>query len=268
MPPNIAKRLGYGGSAEVDGVQVLVTGGSFNAEYNISWLQMIKTSPSISPANRVLHADGVNLYTGSLNFDVTVDSMALFAAGKLFSRWYTFNVGLHDGNDSYVMNDCKLTSLTLNGAAGGLVNASLSVVAPTAYQAGTVANAFIRDPSDTSGEVVGYWWSGAKSPLKAKSWTLSMTQEATPVYGNFDSKEPLYMKVGITEYMLEVETFNTLLAGDSDVVYICTNTFTLKGSAHEKSFQFNGVSELGTYRYAFSTGVVTAGDGSDSLVIT
>jgi hypothetical protein len=181
--------------------------------------------------------------------------MGLMTTSKLLQRLYTFDLALTDGNVGYKMDDCKITSLSLTGAAGGIVAVSLSVVAPTAEVLDAlVTNDFIRD--DT---LVGYWWSGAKSPLKAKSWTFSMSQEVTPFYGNKDEVTPLYMRVGLVEYTLEVESY-TELAGDSDTIYIETKMFTLVGTSNEKGFQYNGVTELGTYRYNFGTGAPSASD--------
>ena len=263
---DITKVLGYGGSAEVDSVQVLVTSGSFTGVYNTSFLQMIQTRPDSTPANRVLHADGVNNYSGSVGFDVSKNAMQLFAKTRLLQRFYTFSVGVHDGNASYVLANCKVSSLTLTGAAGGLVTASISLAAPAPWSAAPVANAFIRDPTADSGQVVGYWWSGAKSPLKAKSWTFGMNQEVTPVYGNTAGTEPLYLKVGLVDYSLDVESYNVLPSGNSDAVYIATDSFALTGTAFESGFQFNGVTDLGTYRYLFGTGVLSG--GSDGVVIS
>lgn len=273
MALSTAKILGYGGSAEVIapsggpvGVQVLITSGSYSSSLAQSWLQMVATPPvNTQAANKVLHGDGVNAYTGSLSFDVTKAAMDLFSVTKLLQRWYNFDVGIHDGNVSYVMTNCKINSLSITGAAGGLVSASISFVAIDAFAAGTVDNAFIRDDVD-DGYLIGYWWSGARAGLKAKSWTLTMTQDVQPVYGNLNSAEPLYLKAGLVEYGLEVESYTELVA-DSDVVYISTETFTLKGTTSEKSFQYNGVTDLGTYRYVFGTGAVTT-YASDDPVIT
>jgi hypothetical protein len=213
----------------------------------------------------VLHADGVDSYSGSVGFDVTKDSMQLFTTARLLQRFYSFSVGLHDGNDSYVMANCKASSVTLSGAAGGLVSASISFTATTAQAAGAVKNFFIRDPSADTGYLVGYWWSGAESTLKTKSWTFTMSQEVTPVYGNQNSTAPLYLRVGLVDYSLEVESFNQLLSGYSNVVYIATESFTLTGTNFEAGFQYNGVTDLGTYRYLFGTGV-TVGDSAQPVI--
>jgi len=263
--PDIGKTLGYGGSAEVDGVQVLVTSGSFSSAFATSWLQMIQTLPDGTPANKVLHADGTTVHSGSVGFDVSKDAMQLFAKTRLLRRFYPFDVGVFDGNDQYKMANCKATSVSLTGAAGGLVSATVAFLAPATWAPDTVLRAFIRDPTAASGQAVGYWWSGAKATLKAKSWTFTMNQDVTPVYGNTAGADPLYLRVGLTEYSLDVESYNALAAGSSDTVYIATDSFTLAGTTSETGFQFNGVTDLGTYRYLFGSGV-TVGDAAQPVV--
>ena len=260
---DVSRKLGYGGSATVDGTQLLITSGSYSSASATSFLQMVDTPPATSQRNRVIHADGTRSYTGSLAFDVTEDAMGLFTAGTLFGRWYDFDVGIYDGNSGYSMSDCKVSNLSLTGAVGGLLNASLSFLGKTGFQSDSVTADFIRDD-----KLVAYWWSGAKSPLKAKSWTLTMTQESTPVYCNIDDMEPLYLRVGLVEYSLEVESYTPMGVGTSNVIYIETKTFTLTGTTSEEGFQYNGVTDLGTYRYAFSTGTATGDSSGTVLTIT
>jgi hypothetical protein len=263
-----AKRLGYGGSAEIDGVQVLITSGSFDESLNTSFLSMTDTPPSGVSRTRVRHADGVNTFSGSLAFDVTVLSMQLFSTSRLFQRWRDFNVGINDGNVGKTLTGCKLSSLSLSGAPGGLVSASVAFMAKQAFTTGSVANAFIRDPDATSGQAVGYWWSGRSSAtIKIKSWTLTMNQDAQPAYGNEDTSVALYVRVGLIDYMLEVETYEEF-SGTNDIVNICTNTFTLTGVAFARGFSFNGVTDLGTFKYSFGTSSVTDASDVDVISIT
>ena len=264
MATDTTKVLGYGGSAVMDGEQVLITSGAYTSSYNVSWLQMISTPPlSTQSAGRVLHADGYNQYAGSLSFDVTADTMSMFGISRMLKRWYTFDVGINDGNVAYEMKDCKATSVSLTGSVGGLVSASVSFVAKETFQTGSVTRDFIREE-----DVVGYWWSGAKSGLKAKSWSFTMSQDVQPVFGNVASTEPLYLKAGLVEYNLEVESYTPLVPADtSNVVYIATSSFTLTGRTSEEGFQYNGLTDLGTYRYVFGTGA-TLTYASDEQVIT
>lgn len=247
----------------IDGAQVLITSGAYTSSYNSSWLQMISTPPlDTQPAGRVLHADGSNQYAGSLSFDVTSGVMPIFSISRMLKRWYTFSVGMNDGNLAFEMADCKATSVSLSGAAGGLVSASVSFVAKATFSAGSVARDFVRDD-----DVVGYWWSGAQSGMKVKSWTFTMSQDVQPVFGNLASSEPLYLKAGLVEYSLEVESYTPPSAGNSNVVYISTSSFTLTGVSFEEGFQYNGMTDLGTYRYVFGTGA-TSTYASDEAVIT
>ena len=102
--------------------------------------------------------------------------------------------------------------------------------------------------------------------MKVKSWTLSMNQEVVPVYGNGSGMEPLYLRVGLVDYSLDVESYDAIGSGDSDEVTIESDTFTLTGKTSEKGYQFNGITDLGTYRYTFVTGTNTG--ASDGVVIS
>ena len=263
MPPNTAKRLGYGGSAEIDGIQVLITGGNFDETFTTSFLQMVDTPPSGTGRTRVRHADGVNSYSGSLTFDVTAAAMSMFSVSRMLGRWYSFDVGINDGNVSEKLTGCKVTSLSLTGAPGGLVSASVSFMAKQAFSANSVANAFIRDDTTPSGQVAGYWWSGPGDlTMKLKTWTLTMNQESQSVYGNKNETEPLYIRVGLVDYLLDVEVYEEFL-GVNDAVRICTKTFTLTGIPFTRGFSFNGVTDLGTFKYSFGTAATASDPQSD-----
>lgn len=270
MPPStvISKRLGYGGSAMVDTVQVLITSGSFSTSTAQTYLNMISTPHSGTMAGKVLHADGISSYTGSISFDVTKAAMGMFSTSRMLGRFHPFDVGINDGNNQYDMTNCKLTSLSLTGAAGGLVSSSLSFMAGGAFSGATVTNDFIRDDA-TKGYLIGYWWTGAHSDLKVKSWTLTMTQDVQAAYGNLNSVEPLYLRVGLVEYSLVVESYTRMsYPNQSNVVRISTDSFTLTGNTNEEGFQYNGVTDLGTYSYTFSTGSTDGTSNMSVLTIT
>ena len=143
--PDISRRLGYGGSAVISGQQVLITGGSMEEADTPSFLEMMDIPPSTSSRSKVLHADGTKNYTGTLSFDMTKNALSVFTAATLFSRRYLFNMGIHDGEAQWVMNGCYLTTLSLTGAPGGLIGASLSFMATDGKTGGSVTNQYILD---------------------------------------------------------------------------------------------------------------------------
>ena len=269
--PSVKRQLGYGGSASIASTQVLITGGSFEQASAISYLSMISTPPDVTPAGRVQHADGVNSYTGSLAFDVHEEAMSIFSpGGGLLQRFYEFDIGINSGGIDasgiaydWKMSKCKLTSLTLAGAVGGLVTANLSYLALSGRAIGSTSNNFIRD----SVTPLGYWYTGTGSSDDVKNWNLTMNQEAELVYKNSDSVEPAYIKVGAVSYVLTVTSFKDLFpADDTQQIVIATDTFTLKGKSTSRGFSFGGVTDVGTYSYTFETSSQTG--ASDAVVIT
>jgi hypothetical protein len=258
MAVDDTKRLGYGGSAEIARQQVLITSGSFSTPETPSYLEPWSIPPSASYRSRVLHADGTESYTGEVSLDVTDRFLNVLSTTTLLGRYYQFDVGINDGESAEEMTDCFVTSLSLSGAAGGLVTASLGFISANAPQASiSVANAFIRDD-----EPLGYWYSGNTD---VRDWTLSMNQAATPMYRNANTKAPRYIKVGMVDYSLAVTTYDQVLAHST--ISIKTKSFTLTGVTTSSEYAFAGVTDLGNYRHTFETAASAAG-GSGGIIIT
>jgi hypothetical protein len=258
MAVDDTKRLGYGGSAEVAGQQVLITSGGFSTAEAPSYLEPWSIPPSQVSRSRILHADGTKVYTGQLSLDVTDRFLSVLTTSTLMARRYKFDVGIDDGESAEEMADCFLTSMSLSGAPGGLVTASLSFISANAPQPSiTVANAFIRDD-----EPLGYWYSGNTD---VRDWTLTMNQVATPVYRNENGMDPRYIKVGLVDYSLSVTTFDAVIAHST--INIKTRTFTLTGATTSSEYSFAGVTDIGTYRHTFETAAAAA-SGSGGIIIT
>jgi hypothetical protein len=261
MATDDAKRLGYGGSAEIDGVQVLVTSATMSTGKTISYLEPYSIPPSAVSRSRVKHADGVAAYTADVSFDVTANSLALFTTAKLLSRRYSFSLGLDDGEDAELLENCYVSSLSLSGAAGGLITASMSVMAPRQRATSLiVANAFIRDE-----EPYGYWYSGNTD---VRDWTFSMNQNVQPVYINQNTEDPKYLKVGLFDFSLQVSTYEQVQTHSS--VVVATKTFTITGDTTADGHSFAGVTELGTYNHNFESAptLTVPGAGSAGTIIT
>jgi hypothetical protein len=275
MPTNFTKRLGYGGSALVDGYQVLITGGSMEQADSPSFLEMLDIEPTLGASrSRVLHADGVSVYTGSISYDVTENAMNSFSIGQFFKRRYQFNVGICDGTGGdastdvkWTMKDCYLTSLTLAGAPGGFVNASLSIMSREVKDSSpSVTNDYILDDyygasPVTVNQPLGYWWSGGPD---IKEWTFTMNQAVEPMYQNKNVMDPKYLLVGLIDFQLEVTLY---VAGTPSTIAIRTSSFTLTGVTTTKGYTFNGVTDLGMYSHTFVT-AANAASGASGLIIT
>ena len=259
MASNDAKRLGYGASAEIDGVQVLVTSGNFDTSNSISYLDMLNIVPTVGASrSRTKHADGTASYGVSISFDVTTDFLSILTTAKLFSRGYAFDIGLDDGEDAQEITDCLVQSLSLSGAAGGLITASMTATGITAPATSLlVKNDYIR-----AQKPLGYWYSGNTD---VRDWSLTMNQAVTPVYINKDVVTPRYLKYGLLDFSLQVTTYEAVVA--TSVINIATSAFTLTGNTASQGFAFVGVTELGNYTHLFETSAdITVGSGD--IIIT
>lgn len=263
MPTIDSRRLGYGGSAVIDAVQVLITSGSMEEADTPSYLEMASIPPNSDSRSRVLHADGIAAFTATLAFDVSKDAMALFTISRLFGRRYSFNIGIYDGESHYVMDACCLTSLSLSGAPAGFITATMSVAAKSGKRVDSVTNVYVLNYNVTPNQrPLGYWWSGNAN---VRDWTLTINQAVEPMYGNEDITTPRYLKVGLVEYTLDVVCYQE---ESHNVINICTEVFTLTGVRTSKGYNFNGVTDLGMYSHSFTTAPSLASAGSDGTVIT
>ena len=262
MAVDDAKRLGYGGSAEIDGVQVLITNGNFDTAATNSYLEAYDVLPAAAASrSRVLHADGTEAYTINVSFDLSLDALALFTTTRLFERGYKFDIGINDGEDGELVTDCLVQSLSLSGSAGGLIQCNLSAISAVApVPSLAVANAYIRDNVPQ-----GYWYSGAAD---VRDWTLSMNQAVSPVYTNVDVVEPRYIKYGLIDFSLAVTTYEAVIAHAT--IGIVTSSFTLTGDTASEGFAFVGTTELGNYTHVFETSAAIgfSSGGSDGTIIT
>lgn len=259
-----AKKLGYAGSAEIDGVQTLITSGNFDSSQTPSFLNALDIPATTGQRGRILHADGIKAYNGSVSFDISPMSMALFTTARLLCRRYPFTVGIHDGEDHQTMASCYANSVNLSAAVGGLISASISFMGPSAPNPSTaVDNAYTGFVTGAPDPVpTGYWYSGN---VNVRDWTLSMSQDVFPVYGNTSSMNPLYLKVGLVSYSLQVTTYEQLYAYTS--IGISTSSFSLVGSTSASGYSFGGQTDLGHYTHTFETAAAVT-FASDEIVFS
>jgi len=266
MSTDSSKRLGYGGSATIFGVQVVVTGGGFDRANNAATLDMLDLPSILDGAtqrrSRVFHAPGTSVFTGNLSFDVTeyaIDNV--IAVDRLLDRNWEFDVGIHDGQSQYKMGDCLAQSVSLSGAPGGLIGCSVSFMGTNEKQVDSVTNDYILDyDGDPKNQPAAYWWSGGDD---IREWTFSYTQDIVPMYGNTSPQEPRYLRAGLVQYSLQVATYSEL---SHNAIQIMTRSFTLVGYTAAEGYSFNGPTDLGMYSHTFETATLTG--ASDGIVIT
>ena len=201
----------------------------------------------ISPTNvsrsKVQHADGTIIHNANISFAVTSNFLTLIDTSSLIQRGFFFDISIHDGVSSQTMSNCLLTNLTLSGSAGGIVDGNLTALSVGAPVGGGGSNAFIRDQ-----EPLGYWFSGNTD---VQSWTLTVTQDVSPVYINEDTTSPRYLKFGLWGASLDVTTYEAVQNHSS--VIIATKNFSLSGNTKSEGYSFGGINNLGLYTHSFET---------------
>lgn len=260
MPTNDAKVLGYAGAGRIGTTQVLMSSGGVNTEYSVPYMTMLSVQPSTSSRSKVKQADGTKVATANMSFDVTEGLLNLLTTSYLLGRGYSFDIAVFDGETGQGLSDCYLTSLSLSGSPGGLINGSIQVTSPSAPIINTGSWAeFARDYG-----VYGYWYSGNTD---VREWTFSMSQDVQPVYTNVDSVWPTYLRVGLVDFSLEVTTYDQLHEHDS--ISVVTKAFTLYGDTKSTGYTYGGQTELGTYTHTFETSAgMTSGAGDTILVVS
>jgi len=159
------------------------------------------------------------------------------------------------------MTNCKVTSLSLSGGAGGLITASIGVMSADVRAFSIlVDNNFIRNQ-----EPYGYWYSGA---VDVRDWSFSMNQNVQPVYLNQNTVDPKYLKVGMFDFGLQVTTYEQVR--NHAAIVVATSTFTITGNTTSDNHSFAGVTELGTYAHSFESAAPLSipGSGSAGTIIT
>lgn len=251
------KKLGWAGSAVIDGVPVLFTSASINNEVSPGFITMADINRDNVSRTKILYSDGTKGSSGSISFDMSSQSMTLFSLSRLLRRNYTFNVSFFDGEKGYSLNNCYVTNLSLSGSVGSLISGSLSFVSneeKQSYSGGTdIRNTQIP---------LGYWYSGSGS-ISIIDWSFSFTQDAQIVYLNqrnqSDKIRGKYIKCGLLDYGLEITTYEQATTNNN--IVIASSSFTITGITTSEEFSFNGQTDLGTYKYSFtSAGSVMARD--------
>ena len=253
----VSKNGGFSGVGYIDGVQVLLTGGSFTKTYSPSFV-----SSTLIPALGVnkaqkKHQDGTIAYSGDASFDINQNALALFSNSRLFKRGHSFQVRLSDSNNGITVNNCFVDNVTLSGSAGGLLNCSISFQSTsdsTPWNLGNVPNLNNTNPP------YGYWYSGAQD---VRDWTLTFSQELVPMYGNKSGQEPHYMKVLTVDSSLEVSTYEQLR--NHSQISVATKSFTVHGETIGEGYSFEGAGNQGVFTHVFGGFAVNGNSTSPIL---
>ena len=188
-------------------------------------------------------------------------SGTLFSTSGLLGRGKAHTFSLSDGYNGVSGSNAYVTSATIQASSGGIVSGNVSFVLKDDFNYGNVSNAY-----HGSEIPLGYWTTGGG---KIADWSLSMSQDASPMYANKDEVKPHYIKIGLVTYELSVTSYEQVQKSpnseETGSIKIGTSDVTLEGNISETRYEFGGTSGLGTFRYRFSSG--SKNGKSDSLVI-
>ena len=253
--------LGYGGAASVDGVQVLITSGNFNREKNFAYMQMMDMKPDLVSRTKVTFADGTWIINGTISFDMNDAILAKFTTGGFLQRNYPFDVVLFDGTSGFKVSACYYSSLSLTGSGGGLISCSMNFMSKNDFVSNSTSWTIFRSQIPAA-----YWQSGVTGAYQVRDWSLNINQEVVPKYMNEDSVFPRYLRVGLWDATLEVNTYTQMEAHTA--VEVKTKTFTLAGNSATNGYTFGGQTEFGTFNHRFETASPNVGVGSAVNIIS
>ena len=250
---------GFSGGGKLDGATILVTSGSVTSGVTPAYLEMTAL-PKEGMAGRVIHADGVARHEASLGFELYSGSSG--AISTLFDRGTTHSFEMSDGYNGVSGTEGYVTSATIQAASGGIISGSVSLVFKKEFSYSASSNTYLGSEIP-----LGYWISGGG---KISDWSLSMSQDAQPMYGNTDDTDPHYIKIGTVSYELSVTSYEQVAkeasgTAKTTTINIGVGEKTIIGTISETGYNFGGTSGLGTFTYKFSSG---SNDGkSGTLVI-
>jgi hypothetical protein len=268
------KKLGYEGAVQIvsggSSVQLLASSASFSVDSNTPTMVGIDMPPPTDASgaevrSRFIYAVGTINSSGSLSFDCT-DSFMPVLFNICSQRGVRFDVRIAGGEGGVAMDDCYMTSVSLSGSSGGLVSGSMSFVSKNDWEDGAGFTPTHNDPiSGTYEEPMAYWYTGSGSSADVKEWSLSISQSATPVFGNVPGVNPLYVRIGAMEASLTVLTYFEIKKLEQ--IVIKTNTAKIVSGVEDiRDFNFS-TSELSTFSHTFMS-VRPASGGSVGDVIT
>lgn len=269
--------LGVFGYAKISNIQVLLTSGNVNRDFEIPYITPMSLPPPSGTSgalsrSRVTYAEGTIVINGNLTFDVNEEAMTLLDINKLFKRGYQFPLQIFDSEKGYEVSNCFVQSLNISGASEGILTASMSFLGGP--RTGKKENIDFRQITVGSGSwsrddsPIGYWASGNAN---VRDWSFTMNQTLEPIFLNgindTDDRYPRYIKVGQITYSLEVTTYEQIYEHKN--IIINTKNFTLIGNTISEGYTFGGASDIGTFNHTFETGIpFTNTNGSAGVVIT
>ena len=194
--------------------------------------------------------------TGSVSFDMTNSNLNTLLQQSNLTRNTYFWLGIHDGNKGYSVDHCVWTNFTISASAGGLVNCQISFNALNNRNAdfGTYA---LPNGDKFADTLIAYWQSGANNHME--SFSLSFTQQVTPVYLNNDFFMPTYLRCGSVGINATIESWfdwedtSTIKIGDKKITFNnkCVNV---------KEFTHSGAGDVGKHSYQITSVATTKPD--------
>lgn len=279
---NTEIKLGYGGSVfintnggketlDVNAVEdfssggtccVLATDASVLKKINIPTfspynMELFSSSFSgeteINNENRmeIIAGEGLNEFTGTLNFILTRNALNKIFNNKFISRQNVFDVLLHDGIRSVLIKCCWWSSISISSSARNLVTCSISFNSTNnRMEDFEIVDTAFKKVSFNE-ELLKYWETGAGAS-KIESFDISFSRQLTPVYLNTSSKNVSYYRVGMMTLDCNFSSWNNWIELGDNNLKIGDKSLVFKETAilNSKDFSFSGGNSTGVYKYS------------------
>lgn len=279
--PSYVRESGFRGGVRinVDGTSawLLATSGNVQCQKTRPSSSAIDMPPPIgnsgaNPRSEFLVALGTEVYSGSMSFDMTLGAMPCIK--KLIKKRgvaFSLEFVVPESQDSARpvgerISYCYMQSLSLSGAQDGAITGSLNFVSIDELDGINVGSFTHKDVlAGASYERPQlYWYSGGSSENDIRDWSLNVSQDVKPMFGNVSGTLPIYARFGTLKYELTVNTYFEVKKLME--VNICGNDFTLQGVTSSQTSNYTpGEPVTATHVFA---GYNRLSEGVDGAVIS
>lgn len=259
---------------------VFITNGNINVAFNRPIQNTYKAPRTTANAVPILLGVGTAQITGSISFDMSHLNLSYFLNSKRLKRNTYFHLVMSDGGSQWAVYYNMWNSFSINGAAGGIINANLGYMSLNCYNADITSYTGTAPANYFNNTLVAYWEAGVDGYVQ--SFAINITQDVSPVYLNNDLIMPTYLRSGSLKINANIQSClswsdigiaNALqLNTSSDTTPTATNfafnigtkTITLKNAlVNSKQYSHSGAGDVVKYSYGIQS--VSLSSPSDDL---
>ena len=197
---------------------------------------------------------GTYQYSGSISYEMTT-GMANMLGDNFFNRASLFDVQFYDGRKTCTVRNCAWNNFSISGQPNSAVSVSLGYQTTNGYMEDLdVQTGSLKDYSfDSEDLLVPYWQTGAPGIV---DFSLAFDRSITPMYLNNTFKGPSYLKVGMLNVTVQMNTMDYLDSMDEEslVIRIGPKNVTLnKKVLTNLDYNMSTLSDVGMKSYSWSS---------------